>query len=54
MFQTLYTPNEVSKGSHVQGMAQLLRLRGNDLVYNARGWSLFRLAHHRIVRTQID
>lgn len=30
-------------------MAQILRLRGADLVYNARGWSLFRLAHHRIV-----
>lgn len=33
-------------------MAQLLRLRGSDLVYNPRGWSLFRLAHHRVVRTQ--
>lgn len=33
-------------------MAQLLRLRGSDLVYRSRGWSLFRLAHHRIVRTQ--
>lgn len=30
-------------------MAQILRLRGSDLVYNSRGWSLFRLAHHRIV-----
>ncbi|PNP37649.1 hypothetical protein TGAMA5MH_10417 [Trichoderma gamsii] len=53
IFETLYTPNEVSKGSHVQGMAQLLRLRGNDLVYNARGWSLFRLAHHRIQKQRL-
>lgn len=30
-------------------MAQILRLRGSDLLYNSRGWSLFRLAHHRIV-----
>ncbi len=33
-------------------MAQLLRLRGPDLVCNSRGWSLFRLAHHRIVSNQ--
>ncbi len=30
-------------------MAQILRLRGSDVVYSSRGWSLFRLAHHRIV-----
>jgi hypothetical protein len=33
-------------------MVQILRLRGSDLVYNSRGWSLFRLAHHRIVSNQ--
>ena len=33
-------------------MAQILRLRGPELVYNSRGWSLFRLAHHRIVSNQ--
>ncbi|CAK7206193.1 hypothetical protein SEUCBS139899_008979 [Sporothrix eucalyptigena] len=48
MFETLYKPEERTKGAHGQGMAQILRLRGKDLVYNARGWSLFRLAHHRI------
>ncbi|KAL7919044.1 hypothetical protein ACQKWADRAFT_213708 [Trichoderma austrokoningii] len=53
IFETLYTPNEVSKGSHVQGMAQMLRLRGNDLVYSPRGWSLFRLAHHRIQKQRL-
>ncbi|EHK44755.1 hypothetical protein TRIATDRAFT_318350 [Trichoderma atroviride IMI 206040] len=53
IFETLYTPNEVSKGSHVQGMAQLLRLRGRDLVYDPRGWSLFRLAHHRIQKHRL-
>ncbi len=30
-------------------MAQLLRLRGPDQIYGARGWSLFRLSHHRLV-----
>ncbi|PTB35024.1 hypothetical protein M441DRAFT_52466 [Trichoderma asperellum CBS 433.97] len=53
IFETLYTPNKVSKGSHVQGMAQILRLRGSDLVYNSRGWSLFRLAQHRIQKHRL-
>ncbi|KAL7936364.1 hypothetical protein V8C35DRAFT_232459 [Trichoderma chlorosporum] len=53
IFETLYTPNEVSRGSHVHGMAQMLRLRGSDLVYNSRGWSLFRLAHHRIQKQRL-
>ncbi len=30
-------------------MAQILRLRGPDQIYGARGWSLFRLSHHRLV-----
>ncbi|KAK8028280.1 negative acting factor [Apiospora marii] len=30
-------------------MAQILRLRGSNQFYNPRGWSLFRLAHHRIL-----
>ncbi len=51
--QSLYTPDEARKGSHVQGMAQMLRLRGSDLVYGSRGWSLFRLAHHGIVRSRV-
>jgi len=50
--KTLYIPKEAAKDSHAQGMAQILRLRGPDLVHNSRGWSLFRLAHHRIVRDQ--
>lgn len=32
-------------------MAQILRLRGPDQIYGARGWSLFRLSHHRLVGT---
>ncbi|TVY25560.1 hypothetical protein LHYA1_G005790 [Lachnellula hyalina] len=51
---TLYTPEVAVKGSHAQGMAQILRLRGSDLVYNSRGWSLFRLAHHRIQIQQLS
>ncbi|OAA64744.1 Zn(2)-C6 fungal-type DNA-binding domain protein [Niveomyces insectorum RCEF 264] len=53
MFETLYIPDEASKGAHGQGMAQILRLRGPDLVYSARGWSLFRLAHHRLQKQQL-
>lgn len=29
-------------------MSQLLRKRGHEQLYDARGWSLFRLAHHRL------
>ncbi|KAK6530539.1 hypothetical protein TWF694_003881 [Orbilia ellipsospora] len=53
IFETLYTPDSVSKGSHAQGMAQILRLRGYDQMYNTRGWSLFRLALHRIQKQQL-
>lgn len=37
------------KGSHAEAMAQILRLRGPNQIYSARGWSLFRLSHHRLV-----
>jgi hypothetical protein len=30
-------------------MAQILRLRGANQIYEPRSWSLFRLAHHRLV-----
>ncbi|KAK8042514.1 Zn2/Cys6 DNA-binding protein [Apiospora phragmitis] len=40
-------------GTHTQRMAQILRLRGSDQFYNPRGWSLFRLAHHRIQKHQL-
>ncbi|KAH6668940.1 hypothetical protein B0J14DRAFT_657948 [Halenospora varia] len=54
LFETIYlhdsTPN---LGSHTEGMAQILRLRGPDQLYSARGWSLFRLANHRLQRQQL-
>lgn len=53
IFETLHMPAEVRKGSHVQGMAQMLRLRGSDLCLRPRGWSLFRLANHRIQKQQL-
>lgn len=34
-------------------MAQILRLRGPEQLYSARGWSLFRLANHRLQRQQL-
>ena len=34
-------------------MAQILRLRGPNQIYSARGWSLFRLAHHRLIKEQL-
>lgn len=47
--QTVYLRDATVTGSHAVGMAQILRLRGPDQIYGARGWSLFRLSHHRIV-----
>ena len=48
--QTVYLHDSKASGSHTVGMAQILRLRGPNQIYGARGWSLFRLSHHRIVR----
>ncbi|KAI0161841.1 hypothetical protein GGR52DRAFT_586104 [Hypoxylon sp. FL1284] len=53
IFETLFTDNPAMRGAHAQGMAQILRLRGPDQIYNPRGWSLFRLAHHRIQKQQL-
>jgi hypothetical protein len=47
--QTLYMQDQATKGAHAEGMKQILRLRGPHQMYGARGWSLFRLAHHRLV-----
>lgn len=42
-------PDSLTTGSHAQGMAHILRLRGHAQFYDPRGWGLFRLAHHRLV-----
>ncbi|KAI3318685.1 hypothetical protein HD806DRAFT_540032 [Xylariaceae sp. AK1471] len=54
IFETFHNLDNARKGMHAQGMAQILRLRSYDeQVYNPRGWSLFRLAHHRIQKQQL-
>ncbi|KAK7956329.1 uncharacterized protein PG986_005551 [Apiospora aurea] len=53
LFEALFLPDISKVGAHAQGMAQMLRLRGSDQFYNPRGWSLFRLAHHRIQKHQL-
>ncbi|KAH7157689.1 hypothetical protein B0J13DRAFT_617762 [Dactylonectria estremocensis] len=53
LFETLFMPEASSLGSHAQGMAHILRLRGHEQFHDPRGWSLFRLAHHRLVGIQI-
>ncbi|KAH8680648.1 hypothetical protein BX600DRAFT_444860 [Xylariales sp. PMI_506] len=53
IFESLFLPDSTKTGAHAQGMAQILRLRGADQVYSPRGWSLFRLAHHRIQKQQL-
>lgn len=50
IFETLFMPDSASAAAaHAQGMANILRLRGHAQFYDARGWGLFRLAHHRLV-----
>ncbi|KAK7414478.1 poly(A)-specific ribonuclease [Neonectria punicea] len=53
LFETLFMPETASPGSHAQGMAHILRLRGHEQFHDARGWSLFRLAHHRLQKQQL-
>ncbi|KAH8690834.1 hypothetical protein BGW36DRAFT_440155 [Talaromyces proteolyticus] len=53
LFEAIHLKNPLSRGSHAQGMAQILRLRGHDQFYDPRSWSLFRLAHHRIQKQQL-
>ncbi|CZR51355.1 related to negative acting factor [Phialocephala subalpina] len=53
LFECMYLHVPISEGQHSQGMAQILRLRGPDQIYSARGWSMFRLAHHRLQKEQL-
>ncbi|KAI0592733.1 hypothetical protein F4775DRAFT_587349 [Biscogniauxia sp. FL1348] len=50
---TFLAPDSTTRGAHAQGMAQILRLRGHEQLYNARSWSLFRLVHHRVQKQQL-
>ncbi|KAF7542631.1 hypothetical protein G7Z17_g11413 [Cylindrodendrum hubeiense] len=52
MFESLFMP-DAPVGSHTQGMAHILRLRGHEQFHDPRGWSLFRLAHHRLQKHQL-
>ncbi|KAI0379214.1 hypothetical protein F5Y04DRAFT_272079 [Hypomontagnella monticulosa] len=53
IFETFFIEDPAMRGAHAQGMAQILRLRGLDQIYDSRGWSLFRLAHHRIQKEKL-
>ncbi|KAH8671868.1 hypothetical protein BGZ60DRAFT_527315 [Tricladium varicosporioides] len=54
LFETIYLHDSAPNlGSHTEGMAQILRLRGPEQLYSARGWSLFRLANHRLQCQQL-
>ncbi|KAL8777957.1 MAG: hypothetical protein Q9203_002276 [Teloschistes exilis] len=53
LFETLHLPNAIIKGSHAGGMAHMLRLRGPGQLQEPRGWSLFRLSHHRLQKQQM-
>ncbi|KAF5007095.1 hypothetical protein FDECE_6561 [Fusarium decemcellulare] len=53
IFESLFMPDSLLSGSHTQGMAHILRLRGHDQFYDPRKWGLFRLAHHRVQKQQL-
>ncbi|KAI1660718.1 hypothetical protein F4813DRAFT_348122 [Daldinia decipiens] len=53
IFEAFFIDDPSMRGAHAQGMAQILRLRGSDQIYSPRGWSLFRLAHHRIQKQRL-
>ncbi|KAI1208448.1 uncharacterized protein F4807DRAFT_152287 [Annulohypoxylon truncatum] len=53
IFETFFIEEPTMRGAHAQGMAQILRLRGSDQIYSPRGWSLFRLAHHRVQKQSL-
>jgi hypothetical protein len=53
MFESIYLKDQAALGSHTGGMAGILRLRGPDQIYGSRGWSMFRLSHHRLQKQQL-
>ncbi|KAF2667594.1 hypothetical protein BT63DRAFT_456896 [Microthyrium microscopicum] len=52
-FETMYLGISPKLGGHAEGMKQILRLRGPSQPYDAKSWSLFQLAHHRIQKQQL-
>jgi hypothetical protein len=55
VLETLYLPDlsASAKGSHAQGMAHILRLKGDVGWTDAKTWSLTRVAHHRWQKQQL-
>ncbi|KIW02839.1 uncharacterized protein PV09_05896 [Verruconis gallopava] len=53
IFESLYCDNPSTIDSHVQGMRNILRLRGSHGEYDPKGWSLLRLSHHRMKRHEL-
>ncbi|KAI0016872.1 hypothetical protein F4780DRAFT_782815 [Xylariomycetidae sp. FL0641] len=53
IFENVFFESPSMRGSHAQGMAQILRLRGHEQFHNPRGWSLFQLAHHKLLKQQL-
>lgn len=53
MFESIHLKDQAALGSHTGGIAGILRLRGPDQIYGSRGWSMFRLSHHRLQKQQL-
>ena len=44
-----YPDRSLPLGTHFAGLIHVLQLRGKAQLFSHRGWSLFRIAHHRLV-----
>ncbi|KAF5638725.1 negative acting factor [Fusarium sp. NRRL 52700] len=53
VFETIFMSDSLATGTHAQGMAHILRLRGHEQFHDPRGWGLFRLAHHRLQKQHL-
>lgn len=44
-----YPDRSLPLGAHFAGLIYVMQLRGQAQLFSRRGWSLFRVAHHRLV-----
>lgn len=44
-----YPDRPLPLGPHLTGLIYVMQLRGSAQLFSQRGWSLFRVAHHRLV-----
>ncbi|KAF4944882.1 hypothetical protein FSARC_14556, partial [Fusarium sarcochroum] len=53
MFETAFMPYQEPLGPHCTAIEHLLTARGTQQVFSVKGWSLYRMAHHRLQSRQL-